>query len=92
MKKTLFAAVALVTIASPALADFYIIQEPTTRRCRIVETRPEPNVGVVIGAPFGLRVEAENRMRTIEVCREGTTGRGTVIEEPREREIIIERR
>ena len=87
MKKTLFAAFALVTVVGPAIAaDFYIIQEPNTRRCRIVETRPEPSVGIVIGTPFGARVEAENRMRTVEVCREGTSGRG-VIEEPREREV-----
>ena len=89
--KELFAAVALVVTVSPAFADFYIIQEPTTRRCRIVETRPDPNVGVVIGTPFDLRVEAENRMRTVEVCREGTTGRGTIVAPPREREVIIER-
>jgi hypothetical protein len=90
MMKALLIAAGLVSFAAPALADYYIIQEPNTRRCRIVETRPEPNVGVVIGAPFGVRVEAENRMRTVEVCREGTTG-GTVIEEPRERTIIRER-
>ena len=90
--KALFVAVGLITMVGPALADFYIIQEPASRRCRIVETRPEPNVGVVIGTPFGLRVEAENRMRTVEVCRDGTTGRGTVIEEPRDRDVIIDRR
>jgi hypothetical protein len=41
-----------------------------------------------------VRVEAENRMRTIEVCREGTSGRrdrDDVIEERRERVIIPER-
>jgi len=57
------------------LADYYIIQEPTTKRCRIVEERPAPGIGVVIGdGGFGIRAEAESRMRTVEVCREGTTG------------------
>jgi hypothetical protein len=61
-----------------------IVQEPTTKRCGIVEERPtSPSVGVVIGpAGFGVRTEAESRMRTVEECHEsGTTGGTTVIEE-----------
>jgi hypothetical protein len=74
--RTILAGVALAAVvATPALADFYVIQDPTTRRCTIVEQRPAPGIGVVIGNPFGVRVEAENHMRTVEVCRE-TTGRG----------------
>jgi hypothetical protein len=40
-------------------------------------------VGVVIGgAGFGVRTEAESRMRTVEECHEsGTSGGTTVIEE-----------
>jgi len=90
--KALMIGVGLAAIVTPALADFYIIQEPTTKRCRIVEQRPAPNAGVIIGGSgFGVRVEAENRMRTIEVCKE-TTGSGgpAVIEERRER-VIRER-
>jgi hypothetical protein len=70
-------------VITPSLADYYIIQEPTTKRCRIVEERPAtPSVGVVIGpAGFGVRTEAESRMRTVEECREGGTTGGTVIEE-----------
>ena len=74
------------TVTAPALADFYIIQDVTTDRCRIVEERPAPNVGIVIDSPFELRTEAENHMRTVEVCHESTTGRGDgVIFEQRER-------
>jgi hypothetical protein len=83
--KAIFAGAALaVAFISPALADFYIVQEPTTKRCTIVEQRPAPGVGVVIGDRFGVRAEAETHMRTVEVCREATTGeRGGVIEERR---------
>ena len=53
--KALMIGVGLVAIATPALADYYIIQEPTTKRCRIVEERPAPNAGVIIGgAGFGV--------------------------------------
>jgi hypothetical protein len=92
--KALMIGVGLAAIVTPALADFYIVQEPTTKRCRIVEQRPAPNAGIIVGgAGFGVRVEAENRMRTIEVCKE-TTGRGgpEVIEERRGPAVIEERR
>src|SRR5947207_15833990 len=90
--KTLLASAALLALISPALADYYIIQEPTTKRCRIVEERPAPNLGVVIGAPFGARVEAENRMRTVEVCREATSGSGPAVREERGPAVREERR
>jgi hypothetical protein len=72
-----------VFVITPSLADYYIIQEPTTKRCRIVEERPAPTVGVIIGgAGFGVRTEAESRMRTVEECRtSGTTGGSVTIEE-----------
>jgi hypothetical protein len=85
--KAILAGIALAAaVVTPALADFYIIQDPSTKRCRIVEERPAPGIGVVIGDRFGVRVEAENRMRTVEVCREGTSGRGgdVIIEERRD--------
>jgi hypothetical protein len=76
MNKSLIGILILATgaAATPAFADFYIVQDSSTKRCRIVEERPAPSVGVVVGSPFGVRVEAEDRMRTIEVCREGATG------------------
>ena len=85
--KTILAGAALATaLVSPALADFYIVQDSNTKRCTIVEQRPAPGVGVVIGdRGFGVRVDAETHMRTVEVCREGTVGErgGVRIEERR---------
>ena len=37
-----------VFVVTPVLADYYIVQEPSTHHCRIVEERPAPSVGVVI--------------------------------------------
>jgi hypothetical protein len=84
MRTVLAGAAFAVFIITPSLADYYIVQEPTTKRCRIVEERPaSPSVGIVIGpVGFGVRTEAESRIRTVEECREsGTTGGTTVIEE-----------
>jgi hypothetical protein len=85
--RAIFAGAALAAfVVMPGLADYYIVQEPTTKRCRIVEERPaSPGIGVVIGGlSFGVRSEAESRMRTVEECREsGTTGGSVIIERER---------
>jgi hypothetical protein len=76
MRVILAGAALAAFVVTPTLADYYIVQEPTTKRCRIVEERPaSPSVGVVIGgAGFGIRTDAESRMRTVEECREVGTG------------------
>jgi hypothetical protein len=80
MRAILSGAALAALVITPSLADYYVVQEPSTKRCRIVEERPAPGVGVIIGGVgFGVRTEAETRMRT--ECRDtGTTGE-TVIEE-----------
>jgi hypothetical protein len=87
MRAVLAGAALAAFVVTPSLADYYIIQEPTTKRCRIVEERLAPGVGVVIGGiGFGVRTEAESRMRIVEECREsGATGGGVIIEDERER-------
>ena len=85
MKKILLTAVLLMSASSAFAAEFYIVQSPTTKRCTIVEQRPAPGVGIVIGDAFGLRVEAESRLKTTKVCEEGTIGGPGVIIEERER-------
>jgi hypothetical protein len=77
--RAVFAGAALAAfVITPTLADYYIVQE-----------RPAPGVGVIIGGVgFGVRTEAESRMRT--ECRETAgTGGDTIIQE---RERPVERR
>jgi len=75
MKKFLVVA-GLIAVATPAIADeFYIVRNPTSKSCTIVERRPSGGPEVVIGSPFGVRVEAERHMKTVKECTE-TTGRG----------------
>jgi hypothetical protein len=82
MRAVLSGAALAALVITPSLADYYIVQA-STKRCRIVEERHAPGVGVVIGGVgFGVRTEAETRMRT--ECREtGTTGSDVTIEERR---------
>jgi hypothetical protein len=77
MKTKLMLAAAIAVLVTPALADeFYIVHSPNTRECHIVAQKPEPSVGVVVGTPFGARIEAEQHMKTIKECHE-TTGAGS---------------
>lgn len=89
MRVLIMGAAVAGALMTPAFADYYIVQQPETRRCTIVEERPaSPSVGVVIGGSgFAVRTEAESRLRTVEECRTGTTGSGseTIIEERRVR-------
>jgi hypothetical protein len=90
MKRILAGAALAAMFVSPALAEFYIVQDSTTKRCTIVEQRPAPGLGIIVGdRGFGVRLEAETHMRTVEVCREGTTGErgGVRIEEREERRV-----
>ena len=84
MKTILAGAAMAAAIVSPALADFFIVQDANTKRCTIVEQRPAPGLGIVVGdRGFGVRLDAETHMRTVEVCRDVTTGErgGVRIEE-----------
>ena len=89
MRVVLAGAALAAVVITPSLADYYIVQEPTTKRCRIVEERPaSPGIGVVIGGVgFGVRTEAEGRMRTVEECRETTGSGGDTIIQERERPV-----
>jgi hypothetical protein len=49
MKKLIIATSLVGFIATPALADFYIVRESPTADCKIVETKPADSKIVVIG-------------------------------------------
>jgi hypothetical protein len=77
--KHLLAAAAAVAFVTPALADFYIVQDTTTKRCQIVEQRPTSSTMTIVGdgKVFTTRTEAETSLKTIKVCDSGTSGSST---------------
>jgi hypothetical protein len=79
--KLLVAAAGFAAFATPALAaEFYIVQDTTTKRCTIVEQRPTSQTMVVVGPgiAFTTRSEAETSMKTVKVCESGGTVGGPV--------------
>jgi hypothetical protein len=73
--KLLIASAGIAALAAPALAaEYYIVQDPGTKRCSIVEQRPaEASLIVVNDKVYGSRTEAEGEMTTVKVCETGTT-------------------
>jgi hypothetical protein len=62
---------AAAAFATPAFADFWIVQDTGTKKCTIVEQRPTTTTSVIIGGDkvYKTRVEAETGMKTVEVCK-----------------------
>jgi hypothetical protein len=73
--KKLIAAAILLNCATPALAgEFYIILNQATNTCTVMEGRPPPGGGLVLGARHIDRGEAESRMKTIRLCNQPSKG------------------
>ena len=57
----------------PALADssYYIVQDTSTKKCRIVDQKPVAREVTVVGGDgvvYKTRTEAETAMKTVKVC------------------------
>ena len=73
--KALFAGVLITTFVAPALAqttvaEFYVVQDTSTKKCMIVDKKPMTTTTTTIASDgvFKTRVEAENAMKTVKVC------------------------
>jgi hypothetical protein len=83
--KLLVAAAGFAAFATPALAaEFYIVQDTTTKHCTIVEQKPTSQTTVIVdnGRTFTTRQEAEGAMKTVKVCETGGTVGGPVAPAP----------
>ena len=70
MRKYVLAA-GLLAFATPAFADFFIVQDTATRKCTITESRPTVATMKVVGPDgtiYKTREEATTAMKTVKVC------------------------
>jgi hypothetical protein len=84
--KLVIAAAALVASVTPSLAaEFFIVQDTSTKRCTIVEQRPTTSTMIVVGpgGAYATRAEAETSMKTVKVCETGGTVGGPMAPAPR---------
>jgi hypothetical protein len=73
MKKfTLSALIAFA--ATSALAqtmvteEYYVVRDPATKKCTIVDKRPTTTTTIVDHGTFKTRTEAETGMKTMKIC------------------------
>jgi hypothetical protein len=68
MRTYLIGAGLLLSLTAPALAEeFYIVQNPTTKKCTIVTERPTTTTTTVVGGTtYTTRTEAQNSLKTTE--------------------------
>jgi hypothetical protein len=79
--KLFVAAAEFAALATPSLvAEFYIVQYSTTKRCTIVEQKPTSQTAVVVedGRTYTTRQDAEGAMKTVKICETGGTVGGPV--------------
>ena len=77
MRMKILTTATLVILASPAFADFFLVQDNNTKTCSIVDQRPTDTNKTMVGPMYKTQAEAENAMRNSVVCRASTTGSGT---------------
>jgi hypothetical protein len=65
-KTIVLAAGVLGLLASSASADYYIVQEKATKKCKVVETRPTETTWIQVGpAAFKTQADAEKQIKTV---------------------------
>jgi len=68
MKKLIIAAGALAVVATPALADFWIVRDSSTNKCTVVDKKPTDTKVVVVGGDgkvYKTRAEAEKEVTVV---------------------------
>jgi hypothetical protein len=65
----LLSVLACIAFASPALADYFIVQEPGTNRCSVTSQSPAPDAGSLVGdGAYGDQAAADADMRALAAC------------------------
>jgi hypothetical protein len=70
MKAIVTAAILAAFIVPASAAEFYIVQDTSTKRCTIVDKKPTVTTTTVVGDGkiYQTRAEAETAMKTVKVC------------------------
>jgi sporulation protein YlmC with PRC-barrel domain len=75
MNKSLLAGVAMLAGTCYAMAaDFYVVQDTSTKQCRVAEQRPTGPAVVIVGAErsYGSQAEAEAALKASSICNQTT--------------------
>ena len=66
LKKLVLATAAVGLLMSTASAEYYIVQEKATKKCKVVETKPTDTTWIqVVPASFKTQSDAETQIKTV---------------------------
>jgi hypothetical protein len=66
LKKLVLATAAVGLLVSTASAEYYIVQEKATKKCKVVETKPTDTTWIQVGpASFKTQSDAETQIKTV---------------------------
>ena len=67
---TTLAALTLTFVAAPAFAEFYIVQDATSKKCTVIDQKPTVTTMTVVGDNVGYktRPEADSAMAKVVAC------------------------
>lgn len=74
MQKIVATAFLVGALASPVFAqtaEFYVVQDTSTKRCTIVDKKPTVTTQTIVtpaGTIYKTRAEAETGMKSIKIC------------------------
>ena len=69
LKALALAAAAAAILTTSAFADYYIVQERGTGKCKVVEVRPTETTWIQIG-PLAFKTRDEAEKQVVVVCKE----------------------
>ena len=65
----LVTAIMLVAFATPALADYWVVKDPSAQKCSIVEKKPgETPDDAAVGTSFKTQAEAQAEIQRLRNC------------------------
>jgi hypothetical protein len=71
--KVILACVLAVGLASPALADYYIVQNSKTHKCSVAKSKPSEKSKTLTlvgdGTAYKTKSEATTAMETMDTCK-----------------------
>jgi hypothetical protein len=71
MKKIILATTLFAFVTPAMAAEFYIVQDSSTKKCTIVDKKPTVTTTTVVGGDgkvYATREEAQTAMKTVKVC------------------------
>lgn len=70
LKKIVLAAFAVSLCGSAAIAaEYYVVQEKTTKKCKVVESRPTETTWVQVG-PLAFKTREEADKQVAVICKQ----------------------